>query len=83
MSTETAKVIQNMKKDDIRVVIMVPRARLKAAGRERWKGVAKKKRSEILSAAGKASWANMTPKERSAEQKRRIKVRKQKREKSR
>jgi hypothetical protein len=57
-------------------VIVIPRAQLRAAGRERWKGVKKQERSEILSAAGKASWINMTPEERSAEMKRRMKVRK-------
>jgi hypothetical protein len=70
-------------KDEIEIVIVLSRAKLKAAGRKRWKGVEKKERSKILSAAGKASWANMTPEERSVEMKRRAKVRKQKREKGR
>lgn len=70
-------------KDDIKIVVMIPRAQLKAAGRARWKGVKKKDRSRILSAAGKASWANLTREERSAEMKRRAKVRKKKREKDR
>ena len=70
-----------MKDDEI--VIVLSRAKLKAAGQARWKGVKKKDRSKILSAAGKASWANLTPEERSAEMKRRAKVRKQKREKGR
>lgn len=61
------------------VVIAIPRAKLKAGGRKRWKGVERKERSKILSAAGKASWANMTPEERSAEMKRRAKVRNQNR----
>jgi hypothetical protein len=60
-------------KDEI--VVVLSRAKLKAAGRARWKGVEKKERSRILSAAGKASWANMTPEERSVEMKRRAKVR--------
>jgi hypothetical protein len=68
-------------KDEI--VIVLSRARLKAAGRARWKGVKKKDRSRILSAAGKASWANLTPEERSVEMKRRAKVRKHNREKGR
>ena len=52
-----------MKDDEI--VIVLSRAKLKAAGQARWKGVKKKDRSKILSAAGKASWANLTPEERS------------------
>jgi hypothetical protein len=67
------------KKDDITIVITIPRSRLKKAGRQRWKGVAKKERSRILSAAGKASWANFTPEERSVEMKRRARVRKRNR----
>jgi hypothetical protein len=70
------RLIQNMKrKDDIRIVITIPRSRLKEAGRQRWKGVEKKERSRILSAAGKASWANLTPEERSVEMKRRARTR--------
>jgi hypothetical protein len=59
--------------------IVIPRARLRAAGRKRWKGVGKQERSRILSAAGKATWANFTPEERSVEMKRRAKVRNQNR----
>jgi hypothetical protein len=70
-----------MKDDEI--VVVLSRAKLRAAGQARWKGVKKKDRSKILSAAGKASWANLTPEERSAEMKRRAKIRKQKREKNR
>jgi hypothetical protein len=66
-------------KDDIKIVIVLSRAKLEAAGRKRWKGVAKKERSSILSAAGKASWAKMTPEERSVEMKRRAAVRKRNR----
>ena len=47
------------------IVVVLSRAKLKAAGRARWKGVKKKERSRILSAAGKASWVNMTAEERS------------------
>jgi|HubBroStandDraft_6_1064221.scaffolds.fasta_scaffold1099586_2 hypothetical protein len=57
------------------VVIVIPRTKLKAGGRKRWKGVEKKERSRILSAAGRATWANFTPEERSVEMKRRAKVR--------
>jgi len=60
-------------------VIIIPRARLRAAGRKRWKGVSKSERRKIGSAAGKASWANLTPEERSVEMKRRAKVRKRNR----
>jgi hypothetical protein len=56
-------------------VIVIPRARLRAAGRKRWKGVEKQERSRILSAAGKATWANFTPEERSVEMKRRAQIR--------
>jgi hypothetical protein len=63
------------------IVVVLSRARLKAAGRARWKGVKKKERSQILSAAGKASWAKLTPEERSREMRRRAKVRKRNREK--
>lgn len=57
------------------VVIVIPRTKLKAGGRKRWKGVEKQERSRILSAAGKATWANFTSKERSVEMKRRARVR--------
>jgi hypothetical protein len=56
-------------------VIVIPRARLRAAGRKRWKGVSKSERRKIGSAGGKASWADLTPEERSVEMKRRAKVR--------
>jgi hypothetical protein len=65
--------------DESEDVIVIARERLRAAGRKRWKGVAKGDRSGILSAAGKASWADMTPEGRSAEMKRRMKVRKRNR----
>jgi hypothetical protein len=58
------------------VVIVIPRAKLKAGGRKRWQGVEKKERSRILTAAGKATWANTAPEERSIEMKRRAAVRK-------
>jgi hypothetical protein len=57
-------------------VIVIPRARLRAAGRKRWSGVPKSDRRKIASAAGNAFWAKLTPEERSAEMKRRAKVRK-------
>jgi hypothetical protein len=72
--------IGNMK--DV-IVIALSRAKLKAAGRKRWKGVQKKERSRILSAAGKASWADLTPEERSVEMKRRARIRKRNKAKTR
>jgi hypothetical protein len=60
-------------------VIVIPRARLRAAGRKRWRGVLKPERVKVTSAAGKASWAHLTPKQRSAEMKRRAAVRKRNR----
>jgi hypothetical protein len=63
-----------MKEKD--VVIIIPRARLRAGGRKRWKGVSKSERKKLASAAGAASWAKLTSKERSAEMKRRAAVRK-------
>jgi hypothetical protein len=57
-------------------VIVIPRARLRAAGRKRWKDVPKSDRRKITSAAGNAFWANLTPEERSIEMKRRAAVRK-------
>jgi hypothetical protein len=66
------KFTKNSKLED---VIVIPRARLRAAGRKRWKGVEKQERSRILSAAGKATWANFTPEERSVEMKRRAQIR--------
>jgi hypothetical protein len=60
-------------------VIVIPRARLRAAGRKRWKGVPKSDRRKIASAAGNAFWTNLTPEERSAEMKRRARVRNQNR----
>jgi hypothetical protein len=80
----SARIVQNMKKrNDIRIVITIPRSRLKAAGRKRWKGVEKKERSRILSAAGKASWADLTSEQRSVEMKRRARVRKRNKAKAR
>jgi hypothetical protein len=60
-------------------VIVIPRARLRAAGRKRWKGVPKSDRRKIASAAGNAFWAKLTPEERSLEMKRRAKIRTRKR----
>ena len=60
-------------------VIVIPRARLRAAGRKRWKGVPKSDRRRIAGAAGNAFWAKLTPEERSVEMKRRAKVRKRNR----
>jgi hypothetical protein len=64
-------------------VIVIPRERLRAAGRKRWKNVTKHERKKLLSAAGKASWAKLTREQRSAEMKRRAKVRKRNQEKER
>jgi hypothetical protein len=60
---------------DVVIVIRIPRAKLRAGGRKRWKGVSKQDRKKILSAAGKATWASLTSEERSVEMKRRAKVR--------
>ncbi len=61
------------------VVIVIPRAKLQAAGRKRWKGVPKADRQQFASERAKAYWASLSPKERSAEMKRRAKVRKTRR----
>jgi len=65
------------------VIIVIPRAKLRAGGRKRWKGVSKPERRKIASAAGKASWADFTPEERSVEMKRRAAVRKRNKAKAR
>jgi len=56
-------------------VIVIPRARLRAAGRKRWSGVPKSDRRKIASAAGNAFWAKLTPEQRSVEMKRRAQIR--------
>jgi len=60
-------------------VIIVSRAKLRAAGHKRWKGVSKPERARLAGAAGKAFWNNLTPEERSVEMKRRAAVRKRNR----
>jgi hypothetical protein len=49
------------------------------AGRRRWRGVNKKARAKLTSEAVSALWAKLSPEERSAEMKRRAKVRNQNR----
>jgi hypothetical protein len=46
------------------------------AGRRRWKGTTKKERTEQAKGAARIFWDSLTPEERSAEMKRRAKVRK-------
>ena len=48
-------------------------------GKRRWMGVGKKARQEFAKANSRAYWDNLTPEERSAEMKRRAKVRNQNR----
>jgi hypothetical protein len=61
------------------VIIVIPRAKLRAAGRKRWKGVSKSERRKIASSGGKSSWADLTPAERSVEMMRRARIRKRNR----
>jgi hypothetical protein len=45
------------------------------AGRKRWKGTTKKERTEQAKQASRTFWDSLTPEQRSAEMKRRAKVR--------
>jgi hypothetical protein len=45
------------------------------AGRRRWKGTTIKQRKEIAAKAAGSFWAKLNPEQRSAEMKRRVKVR--------
>jgi hypothetical protein len=45
------------------------------AGRRRWRGVGKEARTKLAGAAASSYWAKLTREERSAEMKRRAKVR--------
>ena len=50
-------------------------------GKRRWVGTTPKERKLAASQAGQAAWAKLTPEQRSAEMKRRAKVRKRNQEK--
>jgi hypothetical protein len=52
------------------------------AGRMRWRGVGKKARAKLARKAGLSYWAKLTPEQRTAEMKRRARVRKRNRAKS-
>jgi hypothetical protein len=49
------------------------------AGRRRWRGVNKKARAKLTSEAVSTFWAKLSPEQRSAEMKRRARVRNQNR----
>ena len=55
---------------------------VKEAGSKRWKDISAKEHKNISAKGGKNTWANLTADERSAEMKRRAKVRKKNAEKS-
>jgi hypothetical protein len=55
------------------------RTHLRRARAKRWKGRSKAEKKAAASQAGKAFWVKLTPEERSAEMKRRAKVRASKR----
>jgi len=65
---------------DLVIVIRIPRTKLRDGGRKRWENVSKRERKKVLSVAAKSGWAKLTPEQRSAEMKRRAKVRKRNRQ---
>jgi hypothetical protein len=54
---------------------------VKEAGRRRWRGVGKDARTKLAAQAAGSYWARMTSEQRSAEMKRRVKVRERNRAK--
>ena len=69
---------KNLENDQDLVIRAIPRSKLQAGGRKRWKGVPKEERSRLAGERAKARWAALTPEQRSAEMRRRAKKRKRK-----
>jgi hypothetical protein len=63
-------------------VVIFKRSFFREKGAERWKGTTKKQKQEFASKGGKSAWSGMSLEERSAEMKRRAKVRAKNRKKA-